>query len=161
MGVAKPQRSQSPRAQGTKADSLPPPQPDHRCHNQSQDYTLIAQAVAEILKPTIREAVEQAIHSSLHSIREDLNTHDKRIEEAEQRIGTLEEELMEAHSLSTKSENRIQLLLDKVDDLENRSRKNNLHIVGVPESVKAEELHRLCEEAISQALGLNKRVSVE
>lgn len=65
-----------------------------------------------------------------------MQVHENRIEEAEQRISTIEEEIMEVHSFTTKSDTAIQILLEKVDDLENRSRRNNLRIVGIPETVK-------------------------
>lgn len=42
-----------------------------------------------------------------------------------------------------------------MEDLENRSRHNNLRLVGLPETVKMAELHRLCEAELPTALGLN------
>lgn len=51
--------------------------------------------------------------------------------------------------------------MEKIDDRENRSRRNNLRIVGIPETVKPADLNRLCKETIPQAMGINKRIKVE
>lgn len=85
----------------------------------------MAQAVADILKPTIGDAVQQAIEHSLTKLQTAVQGHDDCLDETEQRISTLEEELMEVHSGNNKTDTTIQMQLDKVDDLENRSRRNN------------------------------------
>lgn len=41
---------------------------------------------------------------------------------------------------------------DKLEDLENRSRRNNLRLVGLPETVVMKDLQALCEKDLSQAL---------
>lgn len=77
----------------------------------------MAQAIADILKPTIKDAVEQAIQSSLTKLQADMQAQDKRIGETEQRINTLEEEIMEVQSTTTKSDMTIKMLLEKGEDL--------------------------------------------
>lgn len=138
-----------------------PVQPATLPSDSTLDYALMAQAVAEILKPTVVDAVEQAIEHSLAKLQTAVQAHDDRLDETEQHISTLEEELMEVHSGNNKTDTTIQMLLDKVDDLENRSRRNNLRIVGVLEMVKPIDLQKLCEEIIPQAMGMTKRVTVE
>lgn len=55
----------------------------------------------------------------------------------------------------------VQLLTDKLDDLENRSRRNNIRIVGLPEQYKASELKDICEQTIPKALGIKTTCTVE
>lgn len=45
--------------------------------------------------------------------------------------------------------------------MENRSRKNNLWIVGLPEHYKAGELYKPCTKSIPQVLGLTTKCMVE
>lgn len=91
-----------------------------------------------------------------------MQAQDNHIGEAEHRINVLEEEeIIAVQSVTNKTDLTIQMLLDKVDNLENRSRRNNSRIVGLPETVKQVELQKLCEETIPQVLGINKRVEVE
>ncbi|XP_069830657.1 uncharacterized protein [Dendropsophus ebraccatus] len=52
-------------------------------------------------------------------------------------------------------------LWDKVEDLENRSRRNNLRIVGVPESYKQSDLLHLCEVTLPTMLGIQHPCKVE
>lgn len=52
-------------------------------------------------------------------------------------------------------------MLDKLDDLENRSRRSNLRIIGIPETVKQDELIHICEEVLPTALGLRNKMTVE
>lgn len=48
-----------------------------------------------------------------------------------------------------------------MDDLENRSRRSNIRIVGIPESVKMAELYKICLHEIPKALGIDKECIVE
>lgn len=121
----------------------------------------MVQAVTDILKPTIRNTVEQAIQHSLTKLHADMQVQDNHIGEAEHRINVLEEEIIEVQYVTNKTDLTIQMLLDKDDDLENRSHRNNLTIVGLPGTVKQVELQKLCEKTIPQALGINKRVALE
>lgn len=43
---------------------------------------------------------------------------------------------------------------DKINDLENRSTRNNVRIVGLPESFKQQMFLEVCQTDISKALGL-------
>lgn len=79
--------SRSPQPSLTRSPQRPPAIEQ----DTTIDYQRIAQEVARILKPTIRDAVEQAIQTSLAQTRTNIKAHEGRIEEAEQRIITLEE----------------------------------------------------------------------
>lgn len=68
---------------------------------------------------------------------------------------------MQTQSMSRKAEQSLQILADKVDDLENSTRRNNLRVVGLPESVKPAELQNICEEIIPKALGIHRKMVVE
>lgn len=53
------------------------------------------------------------------------------------------------------------MLAEKLEDLENRSRRNNLRIIGVPETVKLNDLLKLCEKTLPRALGMTGKMMVE
>lgn len=59
---------------------------------------------------------------------------------------------------TTASQTRMEL---KLDDLENRSRRNNLRLVGLPEAVKLEDLQYLFEVELAKSLGLDHKCRVE
>lgn len=52
-------------------------------------------------------------------------------------------------------------LREKVDDLENRSRRNNLRILGLPEDIPQQELANICEKEIPELLRLPASCKVE
>lgn len=49
----------------------------------------------------------------------------------------------------------------KLDDLENRSRRNNIRIVGLPEQYKATDLKDICKQTIPKTLGIKTICTVE
>lgn len=58
-------------------------------------------------------------------------------------------------------ENAPHTAWDTIDDLENRSRRNNLRLVGVPESITPPDLNSLCAVVIPKVLGMDKTCGVE
>lgn len=57
--------------------------------------------------------------------------------------------------------NREQSLWEKVEDLEYRSRCNNLRLVGLQESIPPGDLLSLCETELPQDLGISRHCKVE
>ncbi|KAG8558445.1 hypothetical protein GDO81_016995 [Engystomops pustulosus] len=52
-------------------------------------------------------------------------------------------------------------MADKIEDLENRSRRSNIRMVGLPESITLPHLHRIFSETLPQLLGMQSPVKVE
>lgn len=101
------------------------------------EYATISESVAKLLHPSILlnprilQAVEQALQASVQELRRDLTSHAKQIMKAEQRISDLEDEFSQTQAQVSKIESQRQKLMDKLEDLENRSRRNNLRIIGL------------------------------
>lgn len=69
-------------------------------------------------------------------IRHDMDTFRGRMSEAEDRIGTVEDvqgshvaQLADLHTI-------VKMLSNKAEDAENRQRRNNIHVVGLPEGAE-------------------------
>lgn len=127
----------------------------------AETHQRIAQAVAQILRPTIVDAVEEAVRKSLQSIQVTLERQTQRLTETEQRISSVEDEVLEVQAQGLQTETTMKTLMDKLDDLENRARRNSLRIIGIPESYNAADLMRLCTKAIPGALGIHRTTPVE
>lgn len=123
------------------------------------DNEAIVKAVALLLKPLIQEAVENSLQQGLHKINTAMAESKKRMGEVELRVSLLEDENQEDHSTITTLEHMTLQMQEKLDDLEKRSRRNNLRIVGLPEQYKAGELYKIC--TLPQALGLATKCTVE
>lgn len=78
-----------------------------------------------------------------------------------ERLLIAEEEIQEQKTKTKHLETTLQTAWDKVDDLENRGRRNNLRLVGIPESIKPIDLNRLCAVTIPKALGMDKPCRME
>lgn len=130
-------------------------------NTKAEEYKQIAAAVAIILKPMIQETIEAAMQAGLDKMRKDMESHDARIGEIEERMLNVEDEQTYYQVRIQTLETNINILADKVDDLENRSRRSNIRIVGIQETVKMAELNRICTLDIPRALGIDKECIVE
>lgn len=128
---------------------------------QKVDCTHIAEEVAQLIHPIIVKAVEAALSKSLQAITQDIATQSQRIQAIEQRVSDLEDELTHTTILLQEAEDRNISLYEKVEDLENRSRRNNLRIVGLPENYMPQTLMDICQKAIPKALGLPHMCTAE
>lgn len=90
-----------------------------------------------------------------------METQGKHIEEMGQWIATVEDELHKGQVTMHTLDRQYQLKADKIDDLENRSRRNNLRIAGLPESYKEADLQYLGAEAVPHTLGIKHMCVIE
>lgn len=128
---------------------------------QDIDIERIAAEVAKLIQPTIALTVEQALTKALHDVRQELDEHSRAIEETEQRLGTVEDEMSAVLARIKALEALTREQAEKLDDLENRSRRNNLRIVGLPESYPQQALTELCQRKIPSLLGITRNCIVE
>lgn len=126
--------------QHTAPKNTVPLSPTTRQGIAEEKYTGIAAAVAQLMKLMIREMVEAAMASGLEQIRAEVTKQSTRLGEAEQQISTAEDDIQEQQVLIDKLNSNMQSVLQKLYDLENRSRRNNLRIKGLPETHKATDL---------------------
>lgn len=126
-------------------------------------YNKIAQAVADLLSPTITAKVDRAVSAGIMQLRKELGEHSQRLTEAEQCISSIEDDQYNMNAAMEKFTLAQQHLHNRIEDLENRSRRNNLRIIGLPESHKHGSLRVLgvCTYALPDALGINRRCTVE
>lgn len=118
-------------------------------------YARIAEAVAALLAPTIFSAVEAAVTQGMAQLLKELSKQLQRIQETEHWLSFIEDEMLQASNAFHVHDEALQAIQEKLEDLENHSRWNNLRIIGIPESVKANELAKLCSSALPKALGFD------
>lgn len=125
------------------------------------DTDRIAQAVAALLSPMITASVEKAVDAGMRQVKAQLGEHSTRLHEVEHRLSSLEEEVYQAQATEQAQEKTNQYILQKLDDLENRSRRSNLRFVGVPESLQSSAIAEFCARRVPEALGLPGPFTVE
>uniref|UniRef100_A0A6I8QT02 L1 transposable element RRM domain-containing protein n=1 Tax=Xenopus tropicalis TaxID=8364 RepID=A0A6I8QT02_XENTR len=114
-----------------------------------------AQELAQLLGPLLDQKLA-SIKESMVEILQQVTNQTQRMTEAEQRISTLEDELDKAQKSIDLQQHKIIIMADKIDDLENRSRRNNLRLVGIPESVKGTELEQLLKIELPKMLNMEE-----
>lgn len=94
------------------------------------------------------------IRKTTSSMEEKLTSLVTRINDVEGRLGFLEESdsHLKANPPATKTE--LESLREKVDDMEDRNRRNNLRFVGIPEGCEAGDVIAFLEGALPEMLGI-------
>ena len=76
------------------------------------------------------------------------------IAHAEQWISDAEDNIDELLTKVSTLENTVKTLTDRVDDLECRSRHNNVRLVGLPEKAEGQDAAAFLDRCLPEALGL-------
>lgn len=76
---------------------------------------------------------------ALDAIASRIEDNTKRISEAEHRVSDIEDNATEMGNKLKETEKLVRVLLEKVDDLENRSRRDNIRIVGLKEGYEGSQ----------------------
>lgn len=136
-------------------------QTTHNRNTDHIDYEMIVRTVATLLNPMIQEAVDASLQQGLMHFKKEMAASGKRMREIKQRVSRIEDNMQHNQSTVTVLDSTILYLTEKLDDLENRSRRNNLRIIGPPEQYKTGELQDLCAETITLTLGIKSGCMVE
>lgn len=121
-------------------------------------YSVVVKAVQDVMAPLMEAQAEslkraiQDIKSQFHQLAQQVATNEHRIGETFQDVHDLK------RSYDKLQKSHLQLS-NKVDDLENRSRRCNLRIVGIPESVKSHKLSKFLQTTLPSILNIQDACS--
>lgn len=94
------------------------------------------------------------IKDTTRELKDSVERVQMRMAEAEQRIMDLEEAHAEAGPKLDKCDKKVQALWSRVEELENRSRRNNIRIIGLKEGSELPgQMDQCVEKILSEALG--------
>lgn len=91
--------------------------------------------MVKLLTTTINEVIEKAVVQSILQFRQDMLVQTCRISEMEHPMSAVEKNDTYSHANIHKTKKLGKPLMEKVEDLENRSQRNNLYFMGHPEIV--------------------------
>lgn len=100
------------------------------------------------------------INQKLQSVAIDVRNHGTRLSEAEQRVEETETANIELRDTLLHSLKQQKLLLDKVTDLEGRSRRNNVRIYGIKEGTEGSSMLTFMDNFLKTELALDKNVDL-
>lgn len=119
----------------------------------------LCEAVGEITANISRVIDEKLspLSELLKIHREELDSHDKRITKAEQRISALEDVTDPVDGKMKALEKMVCELSERADNLENRGRRKNIRIVGLPEEAEGEDPTQFFETWLPEILHIETK----
>lgn len=142
------------RQTGTEQDAQRSPDPSPsfcQAADSPVTYNDMVRVVQDAMAPLLEKHTAQLqqavadIKGQLHQLSHKVQNTESRLGETFQDVFTLKERfavLQKSHTL----------MCNKVDDLENRSRRCNLRIIGLPETVKGPDLFTFLQETLPDLL---------
>lgn len=104
------------------------------------------------------------LKTDMAHVRQDLHNINERVQAAEERISAVEDQIPHITKELKRGTQQIAFLLNKVDDLENRLRRNNIRLVGVPEKSEGKDPVAFFESWLLDTVGkdlLSAHFSIE
>ncbi|RXN35448.1 LINE-1 type transposase domain-containing 1 [Labeo rohita] len=112
---------------------------------------------AEMMKAF--KAMERQVSGKVDEILSAVVDVKVRLTEAEERISGTEDEIVQLKARNDTLEKQVKSMADKVIDLENRSRRNNLRLVGLPEKEEGSDTCAFLEKFLPETLELGESVT--
>lgn len=109
---------------------------------------------AEMMKAF--KAMEKQVSDKIDEILSAVMDVTKRMTEAEERISGTEDNIVQLKTRNDTLEKQVKSLSDKVVDLENRSRRNNLRLVGLPEKEEGSDACAFLEKFLPEILEMDQ-----
>lgn len=133
------------------------------------DSMSFEESVANTVSKTVTEKIGTLMEkkfTELHSILDKLSSrvedNTKRITETENRISDDEDRITTLENKLAELEQRVKILTDRAEDSENRSRRENIRIIGLKEGAEGNQAVRFFETWLPDTLGLEtKRGSIK
>uniref|UniRef100_A0A8C5WKG5 Uncharacterized protein n=1 Tax=Leptobrachium leishanense TaxID=445787 RepID=A0A8C5WKG5_9ANUR len=118
-----------------------------------QDSRVCLADISAVLSPLLDEKLGR-LSSTIESVLSQLTSQAQRLTEVEERVSTLEDDVNPLKAQVDAQQSVIHTLTEKLDDLENQSRRNNLRVVGLPETVRGRALQDWVSNWLPTQLGL-------
>lgn len=119
---------------------------------QRRDIVSRLEGIESRLENVIREVT--TVKGALSQTNEALNKQHQRLDSAKQRISDLEDTLQASNRDLHRAQKLIETLEAKTDDLENRERRKNLILMGLPEQSEQKHLLQFIQQKLSGWLNI-------
>lgn len=104
------------------------------------------------MKDDFLSSFDGLLHA-VQGVQTDLKEITIRVNEAEDQISTNQDDIASVEAENAAMKAAVKELMLKVDDLENRSRRSNLHILGIPEGKEGSDVCNFLEGWLPEMLG--------
>lgn len=113
---------------------------------------------SEILQAICSLRADMEKHSAdtlaaIRSVKADVQIHSRRLDEAEERISHAEDDVTSLQGKVKQLEQTVAVMCDKLTSYEDRNRRSNLRLVGLPEKSEGKDMCGFLELWLTSALG--------
>lgn len=140
----------------TTAKGQPPTNQGNKDGGSSTEQSSLVQAVTDNLSAFLDEKFTR-LESTLDTITTRLEDNTKRITEAESRVSQTEDKVAELHNKISTLEKTVQSLSERAEDAENRSRWDNIHIIGLKEGAEGHQPVKFFETWLPKLLEIETK----
>lgn len=119
-------------------------------------YSQLAQEVTESIGKMLEEKLA-SFTKALEVLTTRVEGNNKRLDEAEGRVSTLEDMLGTTENKLREVEKKLQILTEKADDMENRTRRDNIRVIGLKEGVEGEQPVAFFQRWLPKILNLDTK----
>lgn len=157
--------------EGRKKDKIKPSEEDHDAEEvdladimaelktQRRDIISRLESIDSRLDDVIAE--NAVMKEDISQVNEALDKQDQRLGAAEQRISDLEDKLQTSNRELHRAQKLIETLEAKTDDLENRGRRKNLVLLGLPEKTEGGNIFDFIQRKLPEWLNIQNRQTLE
>lgn len=155
---SKPNRTQKPKEvskeqSGNMATaSMPERLPEDLEKLRSILLSDMTQTVHSVIKDELETALSP-VNTTLEQVKAYYESHEERIRGVENNLSEYSDRLVSAESAIAALQDENSSLKKKLDDLENRSRRSNLRVVGIPENLEGSDPVKFMTEFFLEVLG--------
>lgn len=145
-------------------------EPEHSEGDAMSVVTDSAQ-VNDVTSADIMQAIKSLKHdfhteisgvlTAIKDVQANIHECNRRITQAEEQVSSAEDSISGLQTKVSASERKVKFLEMKADDLENRSRRNNMRIVGIPEKEEGADSCAFMEKWFTENLNVQPPVVLE
>ncbi len=124
------------------ANGIKPARKEQQSTLDSAMASTVRDAVDSVLTPALRElrADIQATNNSVKELREELEALGSATKQTRDRVDSVQAAAREDRRTVTDLRNQLERLTEKMTDIEDRSRRNNVRLVGLPEGAEGSDV---------------------
>ncbi|CAJ0966565.1 unnamed protein product [Ranitomeya imitator] len=132
--------------------------PSDENEERGEDELTLKQASEQLMqaisltRSSLTEKIED-VHTEVGRLRHDMQAMRGRISEVETRVSHIEDTITPMEAKLNKAAGSANAWKQKADDLENRLRRNNIRIIGLPERSEGQQPEQFLEEWLKSTLG--------
>ncbi|XP_053556210.1 probable ATP-dependent RNA helicase DDX60 [Bombina bombina] len=145
-----------PSMQDSFVDSTPLTKADLHLLVSKQDITNSFDKLWEKL-----DSMHTFMTTSLNDIKQEIKDLGSRVETLEENRDNLVEDVEMTVQQVSEQQQVVTDLLDKIEDMENRSRRSNIRLKGIPESITAAELPSYLHQLFCAITGVDQSTEIE